>query len=354
MKNHPKTLTPKKNSRFFFLIFIYSIAVGCTNSSKQIDEKTLKTEEVAFSEYRKNSTTSIQNLSPKFRDIRQDAQDKLNKNSIYHNLTTNKVIDQKYLVLLQTIGEGLVNSNNEGIFEITETADKGCKKIPDGHEFVIHTIRLGLFGGLPSEILDVYERYWKEFKIYGTKGDITYNSGGKEHFKLNESFSIAQCLAIIDNKNESVLDAYYKSIQLDLISWINSANNNYTYKYLTDKYSFNDYLKTNYPTSKYYIHYDIAISASSLYQAYDENEVAADDKYQGKNLLISGTIKDIGLDFLDKPYITLRTGDYGVIQCYFEEKSNVKNFRKGEKVQLIGVCSSKTLGNILVQNSSIF
>lgn len=43
----------------------------------------------------------------------------------------------------------------------------------------------------------------------------------------------------------------------------------------------------------------IVISAVDLWNAYDENEVSADQKYKGKQLEVTGSIDDIGKDILD-------------------------------------------------------
>src|ERR1700736_1804386 len=46
----------------------------------------------------------------------------------------------------------------------------------------------------------------------------------------------------------------------------------------------------------------ITILANALYRAYDANEVAADEKYKGKSVKITGKVQNIGKDILGSPY----------------------------------------------------
>lgn len=100
----------------------------------------------------------------------------------------------------------------------------------------------------------------------------------------------------------------------------------------------------------------IEIAAADLFAAYNENEVAADSKYEGKKLKITGTINNIGTDILDNVYITLDTGEvlYSV-QCYFkdgDEEAKVADLKKGDTVTLIGVCEGMSL-NVIMKRCEI-
>ena len=68
----------------------------------------------------------------------------------------------------------------------------------------------------------------------------------------------------------------------------------------------------------------VIITASKLYKEYNANEIAADEKYKGKIIEVTGVIRDIGNDIMDNAYITLVGDEYfGDIQCYFNEKSKI-------------------------------
>lgn len=101
----------------------------------------------------------------------------------------------------------------------------------------------------------------------------------------------------------------------------------------------------------------ISITATKLAQAYIDNEVNADVLYKGKILNVSGSIKDIGKDILDTPYVTLESNpsDYFTgVQCMFEKGDEAKlaTLNKGTQTTLQGKVSSK-LGNVLLRNCNI-
>ena len=94
----------------------------------------------------------------------------------------------------------------------------------------------------------------------------------------------------------------------------------------------------------------ITISASKIYKEYNENEIAADEKYKGKIIEVTGVIRDIGNDIMDNAYITLVGNEYfGDIQCYFNEKSVVAKLSKGKKITVIGSCSGLMI-NVQINN----
>ena len=94
----------------------------------------------------------------------------------------------------------------------------------------------------------------------------------------------------------------------------------------------------------------VTISASKLYKEYNENEIAADEKYKGKIIEVTGVIRDIGNDIMDSAYITLIGDEYfGDIQCYFNEKSVVAKLSKGKRITVIGSCSGLMI-NVQINN----
>ncbi len=100
----------------------------------------------------------------------------------------------------------------------------------------------------------------------------------------------------------------------------------------------------------------IRITAVDLWEAYNANEVAADAIYRGNVLEISGRIDEIGKDWLDNPYINLRTKfseiilpyphdsivmTEGRVKCMFDskEESQLTQLAKGQEVTVRGECS---------------
>jgi len=81
----------------------------------------------------------------------------------------------------------------------------------------------------------------------------------------------------------------------------------------------------------------VTVSAKKLYKEYNANEIAADEKYKGQIIQVTGIIRDIGNDIMDNAHVTL-TGDqyFGDIQFYFNEKLIVAGLSKGKKITVIG------------------
>lgn len=96
----------------------------------------------------------------------------------------------------------------------------------------------------------------------------------------------------------------------------------------------------------------IVITANDLYSAYENNEIAAEQKYTGKLIELTGTIYDIGIDIFDDAYIVLDCGQHlKKIQCYFEDDQldAAAELQKGQSVTLVGICKGLTL-NIVVKD----
>ncbi len=98
---------------------------------------------------------------------------------------------------------------------------------------------------------------------------------------------------------------------------------------------------------------EVSVNSKKLFSDYSNNEIAADDRYKGKIIQVSGTIRDIGNDLMDEAYITL-IGDefFGDIQCFFPDKSNLVNVKKGQKVSVVGYCDGLFM-NVILQNCII-
>lgn len=93
----------------------------------------------------------------------------------------------------------------------------------------------------------------------------------------------------------------------------------------------------------------IAVTATELLAAYQENEVGANAKYKGKRLAITGRIKSIEAGFGDRPYLTLAAGgqfEFASPHANMakSEDSAVANLKKGQTVKLICIGDSEMAG----------
>lgn len=90
----------------------------------------------------------------------------------------------------------------------------------------------------------------------------------------------------------------------------------------------------------------IAIAATSLTKEYDGNELAADGKYKGKLVAVSGKITDIADTFGN---VTVQLEGHDIVHtvmCNFNdaERSNVAKLTKGQQVTLTGRVEGSTAG----------
>ncbi|MDO6430078.1 hypothetical protein Q4E93_05750 [Flavitalea sp. BT771] len=94
-------------------------------------------------------------------------------------------------------------------------------------------------------------------------------------------------------------------------------------------------------------------SAEQLMAEYMGNEIRADETFKGKEFWVTGTIKDIGKDILDKSYITLNSADpIRSVQCYVNDKQALSALEKGAKVTVKGTCKGLMV-NVLMKDCKI-
>jgi hypothetical protein len=83
----------------------------------------------------------------------------------------------------------------------------------------------------------------------------------------------------------------------------------------------------------------LKVSPKQLLADYTANEVAADLKYKGKTLEVTGPIESISKDFLDEVYVAIEAGDpIRTVTCYLDSDSakKVATLTKGQTVTVQG------------------
>ena len=101
----------------------------------------------------------------------------------------------------------------------------------------------------------------------------------------------------------------------------------------------------------------IKVSATQLASDYEANEVSADNKYKGKLVEVSGSVKNIGKDITDQPYVSLNGNSPSYItdvQCMFdkENQDQLVSLKKDMKITLKGNVSGKMM-NVLIRNCAL-
>lgn len=99
------------------------------------------------------------------------------------------------------------------------------------------------------------------------------------------------------------------------------------------------------------------VTADALYSAYNQNEVAADAKYKGNVVEVSGIINTIGKDVLNTPYVTLNAGEYAFpdVQCMFSQadESQLATLSSGQRITMDGVVSGESLTIVEIDGCAI-
>ena len=100
----------------------------------------------------------------------------------------------------------------------------------------------------------------------------------------------------------------------------------------------------------------ITITAEDLYNAYESNEADADKLYQGKILIVSGTvgtpvvgIGNPAVDLIDARKKPIVQG----LGFATEQKDAISNLKTGQKVTVRGKCMGRMMGKLVVLEDSV-
>lgn len=88
----------------------------------------------------------------------------------------------------------------------------------------------------------------------------------------------------------------------------------------------------------------LEVTATTMFSDYQDNEIAADGKYKGKALLVSGTVDSISSDFMDKPVVQLSAKPFGFVQASDLPKDVAASLKKGQKITLACTGNGEVIG----------
>jgi len=100
----------------------------------------------------------------------------------------------------------------------------------------------------------------------------------------------------------------------------------------------------------------ISVVAEEFIEEFDKNQLAAEEKYEGKLIEFTAKIKNISEDILGSPFLSLEPESadefyFGTtIQCFFENKSDLINLENGQIATLRGKVDTQSLGIIIVKD----
>lgn len=328
------------------------VAINLPETSKK-QEQAANDSQSRYNDYIEQTNKAVAALSEERKAGRAEILKKLKATETYLKLIDEEVVSAEYLPVFTGISEAIQNTmeNAEGketTFAINETVEKSIDS-SDKLDFVVSCAALSTKenGGLPTELIVVADRYRKHYKLYGEPQRL-YDLNGNEE-RITKPYHLTFIFALVKPDKE-VLDAIYQTIELSNASWHKTkpeSNYRFSYPFMAVKSAYIQRLKDVYPESKYIPDYAYELTAYELFNYYEANEVAADDKFKGKKIAVSGTIKDIGNDIMGDSYITLESGAYlGSVQCYLD-KSVVARLSKGQQIAVIGTCKGLMMSVIL-------
>lgn len=95
------------------------------------------------------------------------------------------------------------------------------------------------------------------------------------------------------------------------------------------------------------------VDARKLSQDYEANEVAADQKYKGSRILVSGAVRRISKNFMGDPYVTLTGNDLlQDVEAGFADKSEntLATLKKGQSVNFVCEVSERVVTEVMLKN----
>lgn len=86
---------------------------------------------------------------------------------------------------------------------------------------------------------------------------------------------------------------------------------------------------------------DVTVEAKKITKEFENNEAAADGKYKGKTLKVSGIVDKVDTDFMDDSKYIVQIGGGGqfvmfTVNCNGQSSKAVSKIKKGQKVTVVG------------------
>lgn len=97
----------------------------------------------------------------------------------------------------------------------------------------------------------------------------------------------------------------------------------------------------------------IKVSARDLFRAYEANEIAADSRYKGKPIEVTGTVEGITSDLMDEPVVQLSAGEFQSVNASGLDKSVAAALSKGQTVTLNCTGAGEVIGSPMLSNCSL-
>lgn len=323
------------------------LAAASSGKKKEGNEKN----ETLFAEYFQAQEKELASFGEEKQKKREERLAELKGNAIYKAIIVEQIVSAEYLSSLHALGNCIRNAGEES-FGLSSDLEKTLGK--EEMEFATKTATFLYLGGFTKEMAEAFDRYRTKFKYYGQAGTFHYDANGKETDQVKNDYDLTPIFVILDAQDKKLANAIYEAVEKGISNW---GKPEYTllYPQLSDRTAYNNYLKKVDPDSPYILNYDFELTASELLVAYDENEVAADQKYKGKKILITGKVESIGKDIMDDSYVVLEGDGYFLnVHCTMKDENTAASMKKGRIYTLLGECEGgSVLGGVVMRKCTI-
>jgi len=90
---------------------------------------------------------------------------------------------------------------------------------------------------------------------------------------------------------------------------------------------------------------EVTAKVSELEKDYSDNPIAADKKYKGKTIELTGTIKEIGrVKMSSSSFISFEVEGKATVLAHFlkDNEALILKVKKGDRITVVGHCAGKT------------
>ena len=172
----------------------------------------------------------VENLPEERKNQRQLKLLELKDNLLYQKLVSEKVIAVDYIPIFNAVSYSLGAMTKDGFTLVEDMAiDLDNKGLLD---FTIGVILLSqpVWGGIPIEFIEVFERYRNIYGYYGT---------------IQSNYDFSPLFGVLNPKNKEALKAVYEAKSKGLSTWGNEDTEEKKepiYKYLYSEKGYKEYL----------------------------------------------------------------------------------------------------------------
>lgn len=101
----------------------------------------------------------------------------------------------------------------------------------------------------------------------------------------------------------------------------------------------------------------IVVAIADFVEEFDTNQLAAETKYEGQTVQLSGFVYNISEDILGTPFVIINPTKeeyyFGTsVQCFFENKSELISLANGQEVTVRGEFDTQLM-NVMIKNCQI-